>query len=285
MSVSDTSSSPPSSQVQGNAAVEAMELGSLAEAGYVRLRAVFTPAEIDRARAQLASLFAVPSSYKGDLLRHPSLGSIRMDVFNREPALLEWLLHPKLLHALRGALGDDFVFLPESAAHMDGFGSWHKDTTSQERAGERFHLAPDFLMLQVAIYLQDNGVNGGGLSVIPGSHLRPDRYVNAIDRTFVDKVRTKLKKWLHLEPAGLRIDSKAGDVVLFDVRLDHRATPSARQRPEPKFALFCIASRRNAHAAAYLRYLRSRPDYSYLDGYAYGPELVAKSETAGVCWI
>jgi hypothetical protein len=87
-------------------------------------------------------------------------------------------LHKPTIEILRKLLGNDFVVLRECAAHFQGFGGWHKDTTSQEFAGHLFQWSENYLMVEVAYYLQDNDEEyGGGLDVEPGSHRKPDSHV------------------------------------------------------------------------------------------------------------
>lgn len=247
--------------------------------GYCLVPGVLSAADVMRTRATLDQIFADPNSARaGDITEHAQLGSVRIDVFNRHPALQWMIVHPPIVQALRTLLGDDFVVVPETAAHSAGYGRWHKDTTSQERAGETFHRAPDFAMVQVALYLQDNDIWGGGIDVRPGSHRQPDRFINATDKTVFDKLRTKAQEWGVLPtPPGVAVPNRAGDLVIFDMRLDHKASwPSRRGIPPVrKQALFWIASRNNAHARSYLRYIQTRADYTYLQGYAYEPQLAA----------
>src|SRR5688500_3641507 len=123
----------------------------LNDSGFVCVRSVLDAETIAAARSELSALFADPSSTRpGDIVEHARLGSIRFDVVNRFPQLARLFLRPRLVEALRLLLGESFVLVPESAAHASGYGEWHKDTTSQERAGLLFHRAPEFRMLQVA---------------------------------------------------------------------------------------------------------------------------------------
>lgn len=253
--------------------------------GFVIVPAVLSSEQVLELRRALGALFATRSSFEGDIDRDLATGTggntgcIRFDVCARYPELRWLLTHPPLVGALRGLLGDDFLYLPEMSAHYRGFGHWHKDTTSQERAGERFHWEPDYLMVEAALYLQANCPEyGGGLDVVPGSHRQPDTYLNAVDRTVFDRARTKLKTWGLLgAKKAYSIPSKPGDLVIFDFRLDHRATwPSARQIPadREKLALFFACSRNDRHARRYVEYIASRPDYVYLRDHTYPAEML-----------
>jgi hypothetical protein len=256
--------------------------------GFLCVPGVLSPRQTGSLRETLIDLFSRDSAYEGDVNRNAKIGSIRFDICNRYPQL-RWLpFHPPLLAALRSVLGEPIVLLPEMAAHDSGFGDWHKDTTSQERAGLKFHWEPDYLMVEAAFYLQDNDpVFGGGLDVIPGSHRTPDRYRHNIGETVFHKGRDKLKK-MGLWPKqrdGHLIPSKAGDLVIFHFRTDHKAT-SVKQRPIPaqhrKLALFFAFSADNRHVRVYRDYIASRPDYLYLKNPVVVPEMEAAARESGV---
>lgn len=256
--------------------------------GFVVVPGVFTPEQVAALRSSVLSLFQRPSPFEGDIEAHPRIGSVRFDICTRYQTLRWLLVHPPLVAALSCILGDRFVFLPEMSAHRAGFGDWHKDTTSQERAGHMFHWEDGCLIVEAAIYLQPNDPKmGGGLDVIPGSHRQPDSYLDAIDRTAIDKVRTKLKTWgLIPTKKGYSVPSKAGDLVVFDFRIDHKATwPAPRgvlRASQDKLAIFMACSRDNEYAQLYTRYIATRSDYQYLKGHRYPDDLQALVRAHGV---
>jgi hypothetical protein len=67
----------------------------------------------------------------------------------------------------------------EHGLHDSFFGGWHTDTTSPEHRGYTFHLSDDFRVIQCAVYLQPNSDFGGGVTVVPGSHLLRDPFCAA----------------------------------------------------------------------------------------------------------
>jgi hypothetical protein len=269
----------------------ASERASLRQHGYAVLPKVFEPAVALDLRKELLRIFAEPSPYEGDLNAHADYKRAFFDAFNRYPALRWVPFHPPLLAALRGLLGDDFVWIPEVGIHDSGYGGWHKDTTAQEVAGHRFQWEPDFGVVQVAIYCQENDpLHAGGLDVIPGSHRLPDRIIKfggGVAQRLAARVRYRLKT-MNDDRRRETLHHKLGDVVVFDYRLDHRAT-QPRVLPIPphyrKLAIFSVASRNNRHAQAYLDFISSRQDYKYLRDYADTPELLALAEKAGVTML
>jgi hypothetical protein len=249
--------------------------------GYLLVPEAFTRQQTADLRKIVADIFARPLE-AGDLARKGVAPAVRMDIFNRFPEL-QWILtHKPLVEAVTSLMGEDFVYLPETAIQDSGFGGWHKDTSSQERAGHRFHWEPDFMMVQLAIYLQDNCEYGGGLEVIPGSHRRPDIYRNRLrDRLKLERIRSELDN-RGLWRSGYSVPSRAGDLVMFHFRLDHRATyPVIKtQAPEErrKLAIFLACSANNRHARAYRDFLASRPSYPYLNNHRYSPDLIAQTQ-------
>jgi hypothetical protein len=251
--------------------------------GYVLIPNVFSSSEVFRMREAVKALFLKPASHASDYDNRGTLGSVRFDAFCRSTELAWVLGHEPLVSALKSLLGDDFLYLPEMAAHFGGFGDWHKDTTQQEKAGHLFQWSPTYANVEAAIYLQDNGEWGGGLDVIPGSHRAPDRWV--AERGVVEELRARLERRRLLPRLrGVTVPSKAGDLVIFDFRLDHKASWPKRAGEVPeekkKLALFAACSANNEHAQSYLRYIKQRPDYAFLKGHEYSfavKEVVSKA--------
>jgi hypothetical protein len=268
--------------------------------GYAIAPGVLSPEKVRALRASLEKIFAQPPA-SGDNW------SVRNDVFAKNPELWWMLIEPGVVSSLRALLGEDFVYFPESAAHDSAFGGWHKDTTTGEQAGEDFHLQPDFLMVQTGFYLQDNGPYGGGLDVVPGSHLTPDMYVKPMAKGEWDKEQWKLRaemagrsmlrplkramlgtpektsnatiplKGSKTKPGEYTIPSKAGDLVMFHVRTDHKASwPEKTPIPADhrKLALFTVCSANNRHVETYKKFLLRRAEYPYLKNHRYPAELL-----------
>ena len=249
--------------------------------GYLQVPGALSAAQVAEGRRFLASIFDRPSAFEGDY--DAPTGNVRFDACARYDALRWILLHPPLVEALRELLGTGFAYLPETVAHDSIRGHWHKDTSAQLKAGHRFHFAPDYAMVQCAIYFQDNTVEyGGGVDVIPGSHRAADSYSSPLQRV-ANRLR---KKGLWFEKSGgTSVMSKAGDLVLFDFRIDHRGTPAARTPIPPearKFALFIAASADNAHARAYCDYIGGRADYRFLKEHRYPEAFLDEAKSRGV---
>jgi ectoine hydroxylase-related dioxygenase (phytanoyl-CoA dioxygenase family) len=261
------------------------QIDSFHRNGYLVVPDILSADQVRSLRAALRPKFNTPESerYPGDSEHY------LFDIFSRYPDLRWLLLHEPTLAVLRSLLGEDFVVMREAAAHFQNFGGWHKDTTSQEVAGHMFQWDPDYLMIEVGYYLQDNTVEfGGGLDVQPGSHLQPDQYAHpAPPPSRMQKLVSRLTgNGNGSQPEVVSIPSKAGDLVLFHFRVDHRATPTKHEQiPEDqqKMAIFTACSRNTPHVKTYHDFISSRDSYVYLKGgFSYPEELVADCRTANI---
>ncbi|NMZ44361.1 phytanoyl-CoA dioxygenase family protein [Pseudomonas oryzihabitans] len=233
--------------------------------GFALIRELLPRDVVTRLRIEMGELFDHQPRYDGDIYDHPSLGDIRIDVFNRYPAVWQALFESQMVAVLQILLGEDFVLLPESAMHRRGYGSWHKDTDSQQKAGHRFHWEPDCEIVQIAWYFQANTHEyGGGVEVIPGSH------------------RVDLR-WYEDSQKGYRVPSAAGDLVIFNTRLDHKACWPTQPVPraQDKYGVFFMASRNNGHAKSYLDFIRERPGYLFMKGFKFPGEVQRLAQAMG----
>jgi ectoine hydroxylase-related dioxygenase (phytanoyl-CoA dioxygenase family) len=191
---------------------------------------------------------------------------------------------PKVQSTLAALLGSPYVVPPYSSVAYNGFGVFHTDTTGAEMAGQTFHQQPGFRLVTAALYLQDNTrAYGGGIRLVPGSHRQPDPYpaLTLAKRALRRRVqgsrwRTALQRlsrgWLYdwnaameSAPGAVDIASRAGDLVLWDVRIIHRATPAPAGPGAGKLALFFMAGRDDALIRGpYLDYVRSLPENVFL---------------------
>lgn len=195
------------------------------------------------------------------------------------PELLETICNPVLINPLKMVLGENFLVMPGSSLMINRYNTLHTDTTSPEMLGWNFHKDPEFRIVTIGLYLQDSHV-AGGLRVAPGSHLFSDPLI-ADDRRKKMLRESRLKRKIH-KLSGKKIygpsarmkkvtqdlydiPSKAGDAVIFDMRLIHVASPIAGKRPPvDRVAIFSRCSRNNACAHAYTDYLKSIEGYGFM---------------------
>lgn len=248
------------------------------DVGYVLVPGVLTAEQVARLRTDVEARFdtAAEDRPPGDS------DEFVFDLFNRYPEFAWVLFLPPVLTALREVMGDPPVLLRESVAQREQYGHWHKDTTSAERAGERFPHEEDLRFAELALYLQDNDAeSAGGLEVEPRSHRDVDHFAR---RGVIDRALGKFRGGPRPPGHVVRVPSRAGDLVIFDFKLSHRASRPVvpkGQRPD-KLAMFQAVSSRTPHVESYHRYLQGRPGYDYLDGYRWNEHLVRSAAQAGV---
>ncbi len=118
---------------------------------------------------------------------------------------ISWIFyHPKILQVMSQLLGEQqIMFTSHCDIHCQTLSAWHKDDGMTVMDGGYFgqpmYGNEDCRVYKVAIYLQDHFHNNGGLTVRKGSHKYP-----SLDRG--EEVYLK---------------TKAGDAIVFDVRLTH----------------------------------------------------------------
>lgn len=251
------------------------ELDALAQQfekdGYILLSQVISPERVQEVRSQLLALY---DHRKGQGLNpNKGLKDVLFDVYVQHPDLLDTLCNPPTMGALHRILGANFIIPPDTSALREYYGTLHTDTTGSEQLGWMFHKKPDFRTVTVGLYLQDQTDEfAGGLFVVPGSHKRPDPYVKIVAQNSLlkkSKWRKKLRKLsgdllfnydrqLTEHPEGIALPIKAGDCVIFDMRIFHRATHPTSKALAPnggKLAIYSRCSTNNALAWSYMNYM------------------------------
>jgi hypothetical protein len=170
---------------------------NLNQNGFVIVRNVLTKEEIKKLRKMVKNHFLT-------LGVSTALGLTQPNAAVEVPDL-NWLFyHPKILAIMRQLLGQEkIMFTSHCDLHCRTLSAWHKDDGMTVMEGGYFgyptYDKKDCKVYKVALYLQDHYHNKGGLTVRKGSH--------------------KLSKINQGEEVYLK--TKAGDIVIFDVRLTH----------------------------------------------------------------
>ncbi|MDH6108185.1 hypothetical protein P3T36_004350 [Kitasatospora sp. MAP12-15] len=215
--------------------------------GYALIRHALSAEDVERARAVCDDHLLPDADAENEieataLLQMPELA---------------FIFEERLMAALTGWLGGTLVLYPNYVARLNRFTDWHIDNGFSPRfLADASHLySPDFRHLQCVVYLQDNiPGSGGGLDVRPGSHawaaggLLPDD--DELARSY---------------PEIVSVDSKAGDLIVFDGRLMHRGTPTDGSHKAPrrrKYGIFWSASRDDqVQIDRFIEYFLGRVDY------------------------
>ena len=226
----------------------------LDQSGFVILGGAFGSDEASKLRSFLVSALEAHQQAMapddGILTDSALYDAVWPDFFQHNPDLFGALYNDRLVRSLQGLLGESFVVTRDSIAHWGYFPGWHTDTTTSEARGVLSHLEPDWRILTIGTYLQ----RGGGLEVVPGSHRGPDPFVAMRRRRDSDLGLADISDGL--PSASVELPLVPGDVVIFNMRLIHRAATSTPRddqgRTCQKLALFSRASRNIAsHLEAY----------------------------------
>ncbi|MFM9985265.1 MAG: phytanoyl-CoA dioxygenase family protein [Flavobacteriales bacterium] len=140
-----------------------------------------------------------------------------------------YLFSGKVHSVMTELLGKSIWCLPESLLHCNRYFDWHKDSTVMDLHAINYHQMTGSTIVQLGLYFQDNAISGGGLYLTAGSHLRPDRFAFPDNLGRIKRIRRKLcgnslNSQIERIESPIAPDVKAGDVILFDFRLDHRAS-------------------------------------------------------------
>lgn len=158
------------------------------------------------------------------------------DAVNKHPQLFTFVSNPNLLSAVRNHLKNDIKFIRHNDIHSNvGAFPLHRDSINRSIncVGDNWETPPPYYIVRVAIYTRPYT-----LKVIPQSHI----------------VSGRIKK------NSIGISTNPGDVIIFDARLLHAATPFNT----PKYAAFFCYAQLNQHTHKHWHYyLHTRKDLSY----------------------
>lgn len=249
--------------------------------GFVLIKEAIPKQRVKEVRQFLLPIFQERKE-KG-LNPNKGLKDVLFDTYVNYPEIIDTLCNLSTIQALQTLLGQDFVLIPDSSVAREYYGTLHTDMTGNELHGWMFHKEPDFRIVTVGLYLQDNNQYGGGLFVVPGSHKQADPYVE-IQKKRLSVQKSKIKRLIHKlsrkrifnyerplreHAGGIDLPIEAGDVVIFDMRIIHRASYAQVKDPAPdggKIAIYSRCSKNNKHAKLYTEYLKSlkTPGYEYI---------------------
>lgn len=255
------------------------QIKSYFESGCLHVRNVYSRESIDKIRSILAEAIEDGTWHSAP---HHNEG-VTTDIFRTMPELVDLIFTEKYVQIFKDLLGDKMVILPEPAMHRNRFYYWHKDSTFLDEQGETFHWNQDFQAIMAAMYLQDNDDEyGGGLTVVPNTHQDKDPYHKIPKMNMMQRGILKLQKILGISffdkleknPQLKNLQSMKGDVVLIDIRLDHKGTtPIKRRKDYDKFAYFNFVMDNDKYTADIIRCMRARPSGYFTEYLKHDKEL------------
>jgi hypothetical protein len=245
------------------------------EEGYLLLRNVYSESEVQRARALIDQDF---QSGGWSTAPYHNEG-VTTDIYERIPELADIVFNSAFMTAVKELFQPEPVILAEPAVHRSRYYYWHKDSTFIDEQGDDYHWRSNFQAAMTVFYLQANHQEeGGGITVIPGSHRDPDFYhkiptMNILQRAWLKGL--KLLGLSHFDRLDkhsrlTEIASQAGDLLILDMRIDHKGTPARKSARITKYGIMNIAcsgyelaerlrsSLRNRNAAYYQNYLKAQ---------------------------
>jgi hypothetical protein len=211
------------------------------------------------------------------------------DIYTKIGGLEKTVFNTKYAQIAKDLLGNEAILIPECAIHRRRYIDWHTDTTEQERADELSHRATNAsAILQFATYFQANNEYGGGLTVIPCTHLMPDPFLNFYSKHPLRRFWNKILKILHISvfnrlenhPDKIDLPIKLGDLLVFDVRIYHRATFNKMSNKREKYAIFNTFITQNTEGMAYFHFMKQRPEpyYQYFRTLPLPPSLLQRAK-------
>lgn len=195
------------------------------EHGYLLVRNVLSAEQVERVRAIFDGYVSSDEDAESTI---EATALLRLPEMN-------FIFDELLMEALKVWLGGTLTYYPNYVGRLNRRTDWHLDHGfSPKYLPEGDHLYdPRFRHAQCIVYLQDNQPGlGGGLDVRPGSH----KWAATGDVPHEEWVQRAY-------PDAVSIDSKAGDLVIFDGRLMHRGTPQEGRRELRKYAIHWGVSR------------------------------------------
>lgn len=170
------------------------------------------------------------------------------------PELARVPVNDLVVTALKELLGSDYRTYPNFIVRKSVYVPWHVDDAFTGPGGE-YVWDPAFAHVQAAVYLQDNRAGaGGGIDVLPGSHLVSFDAYGRMPPDFVTATSV-------LESHGLAstVQANAGDLVLWHARLLHASTPVTAPSGQEKFGIFFSCGRNDPYASnRYLTHLLTK---------------------------
>jgi ectoine hydroxylase-related dioxygenase (phytanoyl-CoA dioxygenase family) len=202
--------------------------------GFALVSRVLTSSECLLAREQATSLSYIANGVGVSILK-----AIQIDV------TAKLIFNPALVESYKTILGKNIVLLPNITWRRNSSSPWHIDEAFRRPHADIAQNETAFL--QCSVYLQANDQDGGGLDVIPRSHIA--------EHGSLSKTAVELARWLTAQ--AITVESASGDAVLWDGRLLHRSSVR-RQLGRDNIAAHWTVARANAAVGSIFRHMLSR---------------------------
>lgn len=217
--------------------------------GFVHLKNVLSSSELEEIQK------LIKSSGKGAFVKG-------IDFFLEHKTLYKHQFNSRILDTLQEIFGYDYKMVNDINIQVEQYYNarkdkgWHIDAGHERLAKYLFDSAYGFC--KVGIYTEPNTPEyGGGIDVEISGHKSFKSFGSGnlaycaslfcyfLDRLVFSHFRKKV-----------RLETKAGDVVIFDSRLPHRSTPRQIERKgahEPKISVYWQVAKDSPNAQVYLK--------------------------------
>lgn len=252
-------------------ALDAAQLQSYEDNGFLVLPELFDAAEVEALRKEAADLEHDPAVREGEeVIREPGSTALRsiFRVHELGACMAELPRDPRLLNVARQILGSE-VYIHQSRVNMkpalDGKEFyWHSDF-------ETWHVEdgmPAMRALSCSVLLTDNTPFNGPLMLIPGSHRQ---FVSCVGDTPEDNYKTSLRRQVVgvPDPVSLRllaeqggihaVTAPAGSVVFFDCNTMHGS--GGNLSPWPRSNIFMVYNSMENQLVDPFHGMAPRPDH------------------------
>ncbi|HLY08070.1 MAG TPA: phytanoyl-CoA dioxygenase family protein [Planctomycetota bacterium] len=186
--------------------------------GYLRVKGVFSPGEVQQFRQKIESLRtrAISEGIVMPVPRHPKVVLIIGDVLGM-PEFKEnryVVFDDRIVDIAKRLLGDRLVYFGDSSIQTgEGLRGYHKDNIDRSNS-DGLDWKGEYRLAQFGVYLQDHSKHGGGLKLRAGSH----QHVSL------------------REGPAMNIPSEIGDVLVWSSRITHSGN-AVRLRAFPSLVL------------------------------------------------
>ena len=150
--------------------------------------------------------------------------------FAANPELVNPLFKKNIVDEIKAVLGDDYISFADFSLNDNCHSPiWHADSQSHGFSTQYVYNS-SYNIAKLGLYLQENdGVYGGQLDIIPGSHLPTFLGVNSpitFERRYgkVSILQLLAMKIRNVFLKRISINVGAGDILLFHGLLQHRAS-------------------------------------------------------------
>ena len=219
---------------------------AIRESGYVVVRNVLSANQISDTRRKCNSFLKEDPCEETEI---KASEFVALEEFTSVP------FNSKVIGILKLIVGGDVTYYPNFVVRINRYTNWHIDNGFHpDFHNDPSHLFSDrFSHLQCMTYLQGNDENqGGGLDVIHGSH-----------KWYQEGSAPQLSEMKVDSGQMVSLNTKAGDLIVFDGRLIHRGTPAVEKQVfDSKYGVFWSASGVDpVQSDKFVNYLKGRVDY------------------------